>query len=85
MEERNERRKRIGIVVSTKMDKTITVAVTSNVKHPLYGKVVKRTNKFKAHDEKNECNVGDTVEITETRHLSKDKYHRLSRIIERAK
>lgn len=85
MEQRNERRKRIGIVVSTKMDKTITVAVTSNVKHPLYGKVVKRTNKFKAHDEKNECNVGDTVEITETRHLSKDKYHRLSRIIERAK
>lgn len=85
MEQRNERRKRIGIVVSTKMDKTITVAVTSNVKHPLYGKVVKRTNKFKAHDENNECNVGDTVEITETRHLSKDKYHRLSRIIERAK
>ncbi|MBQ0017497.1 MAG: 30S ribosomal protein S17 [Clostridiales bacterium] len=85
MEERNERRKRIGIVVSTKMDKTITVAVTSNVKHPLYGKVVKRTNKFKAHDEKNECNVGDTVEIVETRHLSKDKYHRLSRVIEKAK
>ena len=67
------------------MDKTVTVAVTSNVKHPLYGKVVKRTKKFKAHDEKNECNVGDTVEIVETRHLSKDKYHRVSRIVEKAK
>ncbi len=85
MEERNERRKRTGIVVSDKMDKTVTVAVTSNVKHPLYGKVVKRTKKFKAHDEKNECNVGDTVEIVETRHLSKDKYHRVSRIVEKAK
>ena len=84
MEERNERRKRTGIVVSDKMDKTVTVAVTSNVKHPLYGKVVKRTKKFKAHDEKNECNVGDTVEIVETRHLSKDKYHRVSRIVEKA-
>ena len=85
MEERNERRKRTGIVVSDKMDKTVTVAVTSNVKHPLYGKVVKRTKKFKAHDEKNECNVGDTVEIVETRHLSKDKYHRVIRIVEKAK
>ena len=85
MEERNERRKRTGIVVSDKMDKTVTVAVTSNVKHPLYGKVVKRTKKFKAHDEKHECNVGDTVEIVETRHLSKDKYHRVSRIVEKAK
>jgi small subunit ribosomal protein S17 len=85
MEERNERRNRIGIVVSDKMDKTVTVAVTSNVKHPLYGKVVKRTKKFKAHDEKNECKVGDTVEIVETRHLSKDKYHRVSKIIEKAK
>lgn len=85
MEERNERRKRTGIVVSDKMDKTVTVAVTSNVKHPLYGKVVKRTKKFKAHDEKNECNVGDKVEIVETRHLSKDKYHRVSRIVEKAK
>ena len=73
MEERNERRNRIGIVVSDKMDKTVTVAVTSNVKHPLYGKVVKRTKKFKAHDENNECKIGDTVEIVETRHLSKDK------------
>ena len=85
MEERNERRKRTGIVVSDKMDKTVTVAVTSNVKHPLYGKVVKRTKKFKAHDENNEARIGDTVEIVETRHLSKDKYHRVSRIIEKAK
>ncbi len=85
MEERNERRKRTGIVVSDKMDKTVTVAVTSNVKHPLYGKVVKKTKKFKAHDENNEARVGDTVEIVETRHLSKDKYHRVSRIIEKAK
>lgn len=85
MEERNERRKRTGVVVSDKMDKTVTVAVTSNVKHPLYGKVVKKTKKFKAHDENNEARVGDTVEIVETRHLSKDKYHRVSRIIEKAK
>lgn len=85
MEERNERRSRIGVVVSSKMDKTVTVAVTSNVKHPLYGKVVKKTKKFKAHDENNECGVGDTVEIVETRHLSKDKYHRVSRIIEKAR
>ena len=85
MEERNERRKRIGIVVSDKMDKTITVKVTSNVKHPLYKKVVKRSKNFKAHDELNEAHVGDTVEIAETRHLSKDKYHRLARVIEKAK
>ena len=85
MEERNERRKRTGVVVSDKMDKTVTVAVTSNVKHPLYGKVVKKTKKFKAHDENNEARIGDTVEIVETRHWSKDKYHRVSRIIEKAK
>ena len=85
MEERNERRSRTGVVVSNKMDKTVTVAVTSNVKHPLYGKVVKKTKKFKAHDENNEARIGDTVEIVETRHLSKDKYHRVSRIIEKAK
>lgn len=85
MENRNERKKRIGIVVSDKMDKTITVTITSNVKHPLYKKVVKRTNKFKVHDKNNECNIGDTVEIIETRPLSKDKYHRLNRIIEKAK
>lgn len=83
--ERNDRRKRIGIVVSDKMDKTVVVAVTSNVKHPLYKKVVKKTNKFKAHDELNECGIGDTVEIVETRPLSKDKYHRVSKIVEKAK
>lgn len=83
--ERNDRRKRIGIVSSNKMDKTVVVEVTSNVKHPLYKKVVKRTKKFKAHDELNQCGVGDTVEIVETRPLSKDKYHRVSRIVEKAK
>lgn len=83
--ERNDRRKRIGIVVSNKMDKTVTVAVSSNVKHPLYKKVVKKTKKFKAHDELNECGIGDTVEIIETRPLSKDKYHRVNKIVEKAK
>lgn len=83
--ERNDRRKRIGIVVSNKMEKTVVVEVTSNVKHPLYKKVVKRTKKFKAHDELNQCGIGDTVEIVETRPLSKDKYHRVSRIVEKAK
>lgn len=83
--ERNDRRKRIGIVSSNKMDKTVVVEVTSNVKHPLYKKVVKKTKKFKAHDELNQCGVGDTVEIVETRPLSKDKYHRVSRIVEKAK
>lgn len=85
MEERNERRKRIGVVVSDKMDKTVSVSVVTSVKHPLYKKFVKRTKVYKVHDENNECKVGDTVEIMETRPLSKDKYHRLSRIIERAK
>ena len=83
--ERNDRRKRIGIVVSDKMDKTVTVAVSSNVNHPLYKKVVKKTKKFKAHDELNECGIGDTVEIIETRPLSKDKYHRVNKIVEKAK
>lgn len=83
--ERNERRTRIGVVVSDKMEKTISVSVTTSVKHPLYKKFVKRTKVYKVHDENNECKVGDTVEIMETRPLSKDKYHRLSRIIERAK
>lgn len=83
--ERNERKKMIGVVVSDKMDKTITVAVSRNVMHPLYKKFVKKTTKFKAHDELNECKIGDTVEIIETRPLSKDKYHRLNKIIERAK
>jgi small subunit ribosomal protein S17 len=83
--ERNNRRTKTGVVVSNKMDKTITVAVVSNRRHPLYGKVYKTTKKFKAHDENNECNIGDTVEIMETRPLSKDKYFRLVRILERAK
>ena len=75
--ERNLRKTRIGKVVSDKMDKTITVAIEDHVKHPLYGKIVKKTVKFKAHDEKNECNIGDTVKIMETRPLSKDKRWRL--------
>jgi small subunit ribosomal protein S17 len=83
--ERNSRRKRVGVVVSNKMQKTIVVKVTSNVKHPLYSKVVKKTNKFKAHDEKNIAGIGDTVEIMETKPLSKDKYFRLVKIIAKAK
>lgn len=83
--ERNERRTKIGTVISDKMDKTITVAVVSNKRHPIYGKVFKQTKKFKAHDELNEAHIGDTVEIEETRHLSKDKYFRLLRVIERAR
>lgn len=83
--ERNDRRKRIGIVVSNKMDKTVVVEVQSQVKHPLYKKFVKKTKKYKAHDEQNTCGLGDTVEIMETRPLSKDKYHRVVRIVERAK
>ena len=83
--ERNERRPKIGTVVSDKMDKTITVAVVSNKRHPIYGKVFKQTKKFKVHDEQNDAHVGDTVEIQETRHLSKDKYFRLLRVIERAR
>ena len=83
--ERNLRKTRIGKVVSDKMDKTITVAIEDHVKHPLYGKIVKRTVKFKAHDENNECGIGDTVKIMETRHLSKDKNWRLVEIIEKAK
>ena len=83
--ERNLRKTRIGKVVSDKMDKTITVAIEDHVKHTLYGKIVKKTVKFKAHDEKNECNIGDTVKIMETRPLSKDKRWRLVQIIEKAK
>ncbi|MBR3039384.1 MAG: 30S ribosomal protein S17 [Lachnospiraceae bacterium] len=83
--ERNLRKVRTGKVVSNKMDKTIVVAVVNHVKHPLYGKIVKRTYKLKAHDEKNECNIGDTVRVVETRPLSKDKRWRLTEIIERAK
>ncbi len=85
MAERNLRKKRVGKVVSDKMDKTIVVAIADNVKHPLYGKVIKTTLKLKAHDEQNECGIGDTVEIMETRPLSKDKNWRLVRIIEKAK
>jgi len=83
--ERNLRKVRIGKVVSDKMDKTIVVAVVDNVKHPMYGKIVKRTYKLKAHDEKNECNIGDRVKVMETRPLSKDKRWRLVEIIEKAK
>ena len=83
--ERNLRQTRTGKVVSNKMDKTIVVAVVDNVKHPLYGKIVKRTYKLKAHDENNECNIGDRVKVMETRPLSKDKRWRLVEIIEKAK
>ena len=83
--ERNLRRERIGIVVSNKMDKTIIVAVERKEKHPLYGKFVKKTTKFVAQDEKNECGIGDTVRIMETRPLSKTKNWRLVEIVEKAK
>ncbi len=83
--ERNLRKTRVGKVVSNKMDKTAVVAIEDNIMHPKYGKVVKRTVKFKVHDENNECNVGDKVSIMETRPLSKDKRWRLVEIIEKAK
>ena len=83
--ERNLRKTRVGKVVSDKMDKTIVVAIEDNVKHPLYKKSVKRTYKLKAHDENNECNIGDRVKVMETRPLSKDKRWRLVEIIEKAK
>jgi small subunit ribosomal protein S17 len=83
--ERNERKERIGKVVSNKMQKTITVAVDRKVKHPIYGKFVNRTTKFKAHDEGNTAGIGDTVRIMETRPLSKEKRWRLIEIIEKAK
>ena len=85
MEERNLRKTRVGIVVSDKMDKTITVAIEDNVKHPMYGKIIKRTLKVHAHDEQNECGVGDKVQIMETRPLSKTVRWRLVKIIEKAK
>lgn len=85
MEERNLRKTRVGMVVSDKMDKTIVVAVQDNVRHPLYGKIVKKTYKLKAHDENNECKVGDRVRVMETRPLSKDKRWRLVSIVEKAK
>ena len=83
--ERNLRKTRIGKVVSDKMDKTIVVAVENHVKHPLYGKIVKKTYKLKAHDENNECRVGDRVRVMETRPLSKDKRWRVVEIVEKAK
>ena len=83
--ERNLRKVRVGKVTSNKMDKTIVVAIEDRVKHPIYKKVVKSTYKLKAHDENNDCNIGDTVRVMETRPLSKDKRWRLVEIIERAK
>ena len=83
--ERNLRKTRVGVVVSDKMDKTIVVAVKDSVQHPLYKKIVKRTVKFKAHDEQNACGIGDTVMIMETRPISKDKRWRVVEIIEKAK
>ena len=85
MAERNLRKTRVGKVVSNKLDKTIVVAIQDNVKHPLYKKIIKRTIKLKAHDEQNVCNIGDRVEIMETRPLSKDKRWRLVQVIEKAK
>ena len=85
MSERNLRKTRTGLVVSDKMDKTIVVTIEDNVRHPLYKKIIKRTVKLKAHDEKNECRVGDRVSIMETRPLSKDKRWRLVEILEKAK
>ena len=85
MSERNLRKTRVGTVVSDKMDKTIVVAIQDNVRHPLYKKIIKRTVKFKAHDEQNACGVGDKVEIMETRPLSKDKRWRVTAIITKAK
>lgn len=85
MSERNLRKTRIGKVVSNKMEKTIVVAIEDKVKHPLYKKIIKRTVKFKAHDENNECNIGDRVEIMETRPISKDKRWRLISVLEKAK
>ena len=81
----SSRKMRVGKVVSDKMDKTIVVAIKTKVRHPLYGKMVNRTRKFKAHDENNECGIGDTVKIMETRPLSKDKRWRLVEIVEKAK
>ena len=83
--ERNLRKTRVGLVTSDKMDKTIVVSVTDNVKHPLYNKIVKRTYKLKAQDENNECRIGDRVKVMETRPLSKDKRWRLVEIVEKAK
>ena len=85
MSERNLRKTRVGQVVSDKMEKTVVVAIADRVQHPLYKKFIKRTIKFKAHDENNECGIGDTVEIMETRPISKDKNWRVVKILEKAK
>ena len=85
MSERNLRKTRIGMVVSDKMDKTVVVAIADRVRHPLYKKIIKRTVRYKAHDEKNECGIGDRVEIMETRKLSKNKNWRVCSILEKAK
>ena len=85
MEKQALRKSRVGVVVSDKMDKTITVIVERKLRHPIYGKFVKKTKKFLAHDEKNDCNIGDTVKIMETRPLSKRKRWRLVEVLERAK
>ena len=84
-EERNLRKSRVGYVVSDKMDKTVVIAIEDNVKHPVYGKIIKRTLKVHAHDEENACSIGDKVEIMETRPLSKTKRWRIVRVIEKAK
>ena len=84
-EVRGMRKTRTGVVVSDKMDKTIVVEIRTRVKHPLYGKIMNRTKRFKAHDENNECGIGDTVRVMETRPLSKDKHWRLVEIVEKAK
>ena len=84
MEERNLRKVMTGTVVSNKMDKTIVVAVETSVKHPIYGKIVKKTYKLKAHDEENQCQIGDRVKVMETRPLSKDKRWRLVEVVEKA-
>ena len=84
-EQRGIRKERVGVVVSDKMDKTIVVEIRTRVKHPLYGKIMNRTTRFKAHDENNECGIGDTVSVMETRPLSKDKNWRLVEIVEKAK
>lgn len=85
MEQRGFRKTRVGVVVSDKMDKTCVVAIKTKVRHPLYGKMVNKTTKFKVHDENNECGYGDTVKIMETRPISKDKRWRLVEIVEKAK
>ena len=83
--ERNYRKSRVGVVISDKMDKTVVVAIKERINHPLYKKTVNRTKKLKAHDEKNECGIGDKVMVAETRPLSKDKHWRLVQIVEKAK